>query len=146
MKGGELVLDVNNRDERGEESDGGSDQYEEDIPTFPQPTSVLQLVLHYLALTPLHSDIGLDNSQTGTNHSHFPMFENLPIFQNQSQEELHILSELSSAILRRLITDASLEIVDRSHISKPIFLFGDYTEDPDVLDIRGYRWVKAMSV
>ncbi|ONK70941.1 uncharacterized protein A4U43_C04F3090 [Asparagus officinalis] len=42
MKGGELVLDVDNRDEGGKESEGGSDQDEEDIPASSQPTSALE--------------------------------------------------------------------------------------------------------
>ncbi|ONK54955.1 uncharacterized protein A4U43_UnF9290 [Asparagus officinalis] len=100
-------------------------------------------VLHSSALIPPHGDIGSDNTQTRIEYPHYPMLENLLVFHDQSQEEFHILFEPSSATLRRLITDASLETADQSRIPKPNFLFGDPTEDPDVLDFREYRWFRT---
>ncbi|ONK68188.1 uncharacterized protein A4U43_C05F8560 [Asparagus officinalis] len=101
-------------------------------------------VLYSSAPIPPRGDIGSNNTQTGTYYSHYPMLENLPVFLYRSREVFHLLYEPSSATLRCLIMDASLEIVDQSLVPKPALLFSDSIEDLDVLDLEESRWLRTV--
>ncbi|ONK60527.1 uncharacterized protein A4U43_C08F19450 [Asparagus officinalis] len=102
------------------------------------------IVLH--SSTPISSrdNIGFDTTQIGKDKPHYPLLENLPIFQNRSQEVPCQHSKPSSATLRHLITETSLETANRSKILKLIFLFGICTCNPDILDLRTYRWLRTV--
>ncbi|ONK56666.1 uncharacterized protein A4U43_C10F11390 [Asparagus officinalis] len=58
-------------------------------------------------------------------------------------EEADLLSDPSVSTFRRMITDAPLESINREPIVKPVLLFGDSSEDPDLLDIGTYEWLRT---
>ncbi|ONK64756.1 uncharacterized protein A4U43_C07F29540 [Asparagus officinalis] len=58
-----------------------------------------------------------------------------------------LLHFLNMAILERMAydTDAPLESINREPIVKPVLLFGDSSEDPDLLDIGTYEWLRTVN-
>ncbi|ONK78164.1 uncharacterized protein A4U43_C02F15180 [Asparagus officinalis] len=62
-----------------------------------------------------------------------------------ADEEVDLLSDPSVFTFRRMITDAPLESINREPIVKLVLLFGDSSEDPDLLDIRTYEWLRTVN-
>ncbi|ONK58289.1 uncharacterized protein A4U43_C09F10640 [Asparagus officinalis] len=73
-------------------------------------------------------------------HPHYSALESIPLFVEREPEEVDLLSEPSISTFRRMITNTPLESINREPIVKHVFLFGDSSEDPDLLDIGTYEW------
>ncbi|ONK78895.1 uncharacterized protein A4U43_C01F750 [Asparagus officinalis] len=94
---------------------------------------------------PQHGDLGVDGTQVAATHPHYSTLKSIPLFGEWEPEEVDLHSEPSIFTFRRMITNAPLESINRKHIVKPILLFGDSSEDPDLLDIETYEWFKTVN-
>ncbi|ONK67026.1 uncharacterized protein A4U43_C06F14760 [Asparagus officinalis] len=102
-------------------------------------------VVHPSVLIPQHGAFGADGTQMMEYDFHYSSLEGILMFGDQEQEELRLLSEPSISTFRRLITDAPLESINRDYIVKPIFLFGDFSEDLVLLELGTYRWLRTVN-
>ncbi|ONK70089.1 uncharacterized protein A4U43_C05F30120 [Asparagus officinalis] len=96
-------------------------------------------VMHPSVPIPHHGAFRSDGTQAMEYDLHYSFLEDISMFRDQGQEEIRLLSEPSISTFRHLMTDAPLESVDRDHIMKPVFLFGDSSEDLDLLELGTYR-------
>ncbi|ONK67331.1 uncharacterized protein A4U43_C06F19040 [Asparagus officinalis] len=96
------------------------------------------LVVHPFVLVPPHGAFGADGTQAMEYNFHYSSLEGIPMFGDREQEELELLSEPSISTFGRLITDAPLESINRDQIIKLVFLFGDSSEDPFLLELSTY--------
>ncbi|ONK61791.1 uncharacterized protein A4U43_C08F33620 [Asparagus officinalis] len=100
------------------------------------------LVVHPSVPIPPQGAFGVDGTQAMEYDFHYSSFEGIPMFGDREQEELELLSEPSISTFRHLITDAPLESINRDQIVKHVFLFGDSSEDPVLLELGTYRWLR----
>ncbi|ONK77765.1 uncharacterized protein A4U43_C02F10300 [Asparagus officinalis] len=101
--------------------------------------------VHPYVPIPQHGGFGADGTQSMEYDSHYSSLGNIPMFGDGEQEELQLLSEPSISTFRRLITDAPLESLDHDHIAKLVFLFGESSEDPNLLEVGIYRWLRTVN-
>ncbi|ONK66188.1 uncharacterized protein A4U43_C06F5100 [Asparagus officinalis] len=104
-------------------------------PSYDPADSSVFSIVHPSVPIPLHGAFGADGTQTMEYDFHYSSLEGIPMFGDREQEELGLLFEPSISTFRRLITDAPLELINRDHIVKPVFLFGDSSEDPVLLEL-----------
>ncbi|ONK80970.1 uncharacterized protein A4U43_C01F23830 [Asparagus officinalis] len=102
-------------------------------------------VVHPPIPIPQHDAFRADGTQVMEYDFHYSPLESMPMFRDREQEELGLLSEPSISTFRRLITDAPLESINRDHIVKLVFLFGDSSEDPVLLELGTYRWLRTVN-
>ncbi|ONK56585.1 uncharacterized protein A4U43_C10F10390 [Asparagus officinalis] len=107
--------------------------------------SILDLVIYPSTPLPQRGDLGTDVTQTIAIHPHYSILESIPLFGEWGIKEVDLLSDPSVSTFRRMITNAPLESINREPIVKPILLFGDSSEDPDLLDIGTYEWLRTVN-
>ncbi|ONK72615.1 uncharacterized protein A4U43_C04F21250 [Asparagus officinalis] len=104
-----------------------------------------QEVVYPSILIPQHGDLRANGTQVAATHSHYSTLESIPLFVEWEQEEVDLLSETLIFTFRHMITDAPLESINCEHIVKHVLLFGDSSEDPNLLDIGTYEWFRTVN-
>ncbi|ONK73219.1 uncharacterized protein A4U43_C04F28590 [Asparagus officinalis] len=102
-------------------------------------------VVHPSVLIPPHGAFGVDGTQAMEYDFLYSSLEGTHIFGDQEQEELELLFEPSISTFRCLITDAPLESINYYQIVKHVFLFGDSSEGPILLELGTYQWLRIVN-
>ncbi|ONK56759.1 uncharacterized protein A4U43_C10F12590 [Asparagus officinalis] len=84
-----------------------------------EPTALPTFSVVYPSIPlPQRSDLGADSTQAVATHPHYSALESIPLFGERGSKEVDLLSEPLVSTFRRMITDASLESINREPIVK----------------------------